>query len=243
MSCDDIKIAMADFATCESTSEGARIVTHCLYPSFEPVRVFVAKVGDGYYVHDGGGAFTVAWTHGRDEPTILNSIRNECAHFHLKPDGRSVVAKVETVEWLTSAIITVANASSFAAHDAVAKMVAAAEEALIDKIDHDLQRAFGPKSYQRGYDIRGASGGKRHFDFIIGSPANPNSILVNGVSPHRNSISSKYVSFADTEVEKKRKFAVYDRELSNDDTVLLQQVAQVLPLASLKAGAERSLHG
>lgn len=243
MSCEDLKKAMADFAACEPTSEGARVATHCLYPSFEPVRIYVAKVGDGFHVHDGGGAFTVAWIHGRDEPTILSSIRAECARFHLKPEGRSILAKVESLDWLASAIVTVANASSFAAHDAVAKIVAAAEEALVDRIEHDLQRSFGHKGYLRGFDIRGASGGKRHFDFIIGAPGNPNSILVNGVSPHRNSISSKYVSFADTEVEKKRKFAVFDRELSNDDTVLLQQVAQVVPLASLKAGAERSLHG
>lgn len=241
MSCDDIKSAMAEFSACEPTSDGSRIATHCLYPSFEPVRVFVAKVGNGYHVHDGGGAFAVAWTHGRDEATILNSIKAECGRFHLRPDGRSIIAKVESIDWLTSAILTVANASSFAAHDAVAKIVAAAEDALVDKIENDLKSAFGPKGYQRGFDIRGKSGGRRHFDFLIGSPASPSSILVNGVSPHRNSISSKYVSFADTEVDKQHKFAVYDRELSNDDTVLLQQVAEVVPLAALKAGAERSL--
>jgi hypothetical protein len=69
----------------------------------------------------------------------------------------------------------------------------------------------------------------------------PVPLLINGVSPHRNSIAAKYVTFADTEADKGHKFAVHDRELHNDDVVLLQQVASVVPLRSLLAGAKRAL--
>jgi hypothetical protein len=240
MTCDDIYKALAGFLACEQTEEGARIATHCLYPSFEAVRVFVAKVGDGYSVHDGSGAFNIAWLHARDEAMILTSLREACSRFHLTLLDKAIVAKVASIDWLTSAILSVANASSLAAHDAVAKIVAAAEEALIDRIEHDLARSFGPKSYEKNVDIRGMSGGIRHFDFVM-ARRSPVPLLINGVSPHRNSIAAKYVTFADTEADKGHKFAVHDRELHNDDVVLLQQVASVVPLRSLPVGAKRAL--
>jgi hypothetical protein len=240
MTCDDIHRALADFLACEQTEEGARIATHCLYPSFESVRISVARMGEDYIVHDGSGAFNTAWLHARDEAMILRSLREACNKFHLALSNKAIVAKIDSIDWLTSAILSVANASSLAAHDAVAKIVAAAEEALVDRIEHDLARSFGPKSYEKNVDIRGVSGGMRHFDFVLGRRS-PAPLLINGVSPHRNSIAAKYVTFADTEADKRRKFAVHDRELHNDDVVLLQQVASVVPLKSLLAGAQREL--
>ncbi len=241
MSCDDIQKALMDFSGCEETSEGARIATHCLYPSFEAVRVFVAKVGDGYHVHDGSGAYNTAWLHGRDDPMIINSIKNVVARFHLELLGKLIIAKAPTLDWLSSAIISVANASSLAAHDAVAKLVAAAEEALVDRIGRNLTESFGLKGFDKDVEVRGASGGMRHFDFVVGW-RNPEALFINGVLPHKNSVASKYVSFADTEVDRGHKFAVYDRSLANDDTVLLQQVASVVSLANLRSGARRALH-
>ena len=64
-------------------------------------------------------------------------------------------------------------------------------------------------------------------------------MFINGVLPHKISIASKYVSFADTEADKGHKFAVHDKELDNDDTLLLQQVASVVPFLSLGVGAQR----
>jgi len=64
--------------------------------------------------------------------------------------------------------------------------------------------------------------------------------LINGVSPHAASISSKYVAFADTEGDTAHKFAVFDRELEGEDAALLGQVASVVPLASLHSGAKRT---
>ena len=61
-----ILASLKRFAALADTDEGARLETHCLYPSFDPVHAFIAKVGDGYKVHDGAGAFRSAWDHGRD---------------------------------------------------------------------------------------------------------------------------------------------------------------------------------
>ena len=169
---------------------------------------------------------------------IIHSIKSVVSKFHLALLGKSIIAKAQSIDWLPNAIISVANASSLAAHEAVAKITAAAEEALVDRIDHSLSDSFGPKSYDRNVEVLGASGGMRHFDFVVGRRG-PAPLFINGVLPHKISIASKYVSFADTEADKRHKFAVHDKELHNDDTLLLQQVASVVPLLSLQAGVKR----
>lgn len=242
MFCEVIRKALADFSGCVLTDAGARVATHCLYPSFEPVHVFIAKVGDGFDVHDGGSAFRAAWLHGRDEPVINKAIRDACGKFQLGLSERAIHAKVTSADWIASAILGVANASALAAHEAVAKIIAVAEEALVAKMDRTLAAALGPKAFERNVEVKGMSGGARHFDFMVGTPSDPK-MLINGVASHRNSISAKYVAFADTELEKSKKFAVHESELGHDDTLLLLQVASVVPLASLGPGARRSLHG
>jgi hypothetical protein len=237
MTCDDIKKAMADFEACEQTPEGSRIATHCLYPSFENVRVFVAKVGDGYTVHDGAGAYNTAWLHGRDAELISKSISDAAERFHIYVSGKALAARVNSIDWLTSGILSVANASSSAAHDAVDKIVAAQEEALIDRIGKTLAETVSTREVSKNVDIKGISGGKRHFDFILRRES-PQPIFINSVTPRRNSIAAKYVSFADTAAETRFKFAVHDRELETGDTALLQSV---VPLASLVAGTRRPL--
>lgn len=240
MSCDDIRKALADFSECEQTPEGARIATHCLYPSFENVRVFVAKVGDGFTVHDGAGAYNTAWLHGRDEDLIGRSLSEAAEKFHITVATKAIVARVNSVEWLTSAILSVANASSVAANDAVDRIVAAQEEALVDRIGRTLSEVISPRQLTKNVNVKGVSGGMRHFDFVIGRES-PHPILINSVTPRRNSIAAKYVSFSDTAEKRQFKFAVHDRELEPGDVALLQQVASVVPLASLAAGAKRSI--
>lgn len=240
MSCEDVHIALSQSAVCEETSEGARLTTHCLYPSFEPVCVYVAKVGDGYRVHDAGGAFEQAWLHGREEALIGRAIREECVRFRLDGADNKISVSVASRDWLSSAILAVANASSLAAHRAVARIVAAAEEALVDRIGRSLAQRFGESRFRRNVDLTGRSGGKRHFDFVLPMSDNE-ALLINGVAPHMGSISSKYVAFADTEFDRDHKFAVFDRELGPDDAALLQQVASIVPLNNLPTTAERSL--
>ncbi|THD43879.1 MAG: hypothetical protein E7774_11890 [Bradyrhizobium sp.] len=240
MPCAEISSALSEFARCEETPLGARIATHCLYPSFEPVHVFVAKVGDEYRVHDGRGAFEAAQIHGRDVVTATHAIEHEAAYFHLRFLDCSVVANVSSSDWLESAILSVANASSLGANRAVARHLAAAEIALVDRIEETLSLTFGAKRYQRNFSARGKSGKEHQFDFAV-RDGSEFSLLINGVAPHHSSIAAKYVAFADTDADMQFKFAVCDRELDTGDTALLQQVASIVPLASLAAGARRSL--
>jgi hypothetical protein len=240
MTCDDIRRAMADFGTCEQTPEGARIATHCLYPSFEQVRVFVAKVGDGFTIHDGAGAYNTAWLHGRDEEIIGRSLNEAAERFGITVAGKALVGRVKSIDWLTGGILSVANTSCLAAHSAVDRIIAAQEEALIDRIGKTLTEVVGSRLVSKNVRIKGRSGGLRNFDFVLARET-PKPIFINSVTPRGNSIAAKYVSFADTDIDPSFKFAVHDRELETADTVLLQQVASVVPFASLRAGAIRSM--
>ena len=51
-----VRASLTKFSAPFDTDEGVRLETHCLYPSFDPVIIYVAKVGDGYKVSDGAGA-------------------------------------------------------------------------------------------------------------------------------------------------------------------------------------------
>jgi hypothetical protein len=66
-------------------------------------------------------------------------------------------------------------------------------------------------------------------------------LLINSVSPHHNSVSAKYVSFSDTESPRENKVAVHDRPLVADDVALLQQVARIVPLITLRSGPQKVL--
>lgn len=237
MTCSAIQSAMERFGECESTLDGSRIATHCLYPSFDSVYVYVAKLGNEYRVHDGGGAHKCAWVHGRDSHIISRAISIEAHRFHLSVVENSLASPDVPIEWLQSAILSVANASALAATSAVAKIVAAAEEALVDKIQRILSATFPAERIAREFSIRGRSGGERHFDFAVRNGSGFN-LLINGISPHHSSISAKFVSFSDTDVEIQKKLAVHDRDLPADDTALLQQVAIVSPLSAFAAATE-----
>jgi hypothetical protein len=139
-----------------------------------------------------------------------------------------------------AAILSVANASCLAANTAVARFVAAAEEALSEKINHILTLVVPAERIAREFAVRGKSGGERRFDFAI-RDRDDFGLLINGVSAHHTSIAAKFVSFSDVESPLGAKFAVHDRPLETEDTALMQQVASVVPLARLREGATRAL--
>jgi len=206
------------------------------------VYVFVAKVGDGYRVHDGAGAFRSAWLHGRDRSLITNALKVEYDRFHVRlSEDDSNVGEVESADWLPSMILSIANASALGAQRAVDKVVGAAEEALIEKIDKALTNRFGESHFKRNVERIGASGGKRHFDFALQAPRSDLEILINGVLPSPISVSSKFVSLSDGPGDRGHKFAVYDKILASADATLLGQVASVVHLPGLAPAAERLL--
>lgn len=241
MSCASLGSFFSAFAVCEETADGARIATHCLYPSFEAVHVYVVKVDNKFIVHDGGGAERASWLHGRDHHGITRAINKQAERFHLDNLNGRLVGEAISEEWLPSAVLSVANASALAANNSVAKMVVAAESALIKRIGNTLEKMVPVARIGREVAIKGRSGGERRFDFAIRRD-DKHTLLINGVSPHHTSISSKYVAFSDSDGDREDKLAVYSHPLQTDDTALLQQVATIVPIAALEIRAERIFH-
>ena len=243
MLCKDVQAALGPLQTCVETSDGARVTTQCLYPSFDPVSVFVARIGDVYRVHDGGGAERAAWTHGRDEQQIRRVLTRHAARYHIKVIDGVLEAEAPGGEWLLSAILAVANASANAANAILEQSVAAGESALREKVYGVLAKAFDPKLVTREFRFIGRSGKEHRFDFAIRG-RHENLLLIDTVLPHHVSVSAKYVAFSDAQVDRSKevgRFAVYDRPLDRGDASLLQQVADLVPFRSLEPGLKRAL--
>src|SRR3712207_506186 len=94
MACEQIKAALAAFDICVETDEGARVTTHCLYPSFEPVNVFVIGFEEGFKIHDGGGASRSAWIHGRDDSLIVRVMGKHARRYNLVVSDGMFVASI-----------------------------------------------------------------------------------------------------------------------------------------------------
>jgi hypothetical protein len=241
MSCDEVRSALSTFDVCTETEEGSRVATHCLYPSFDPVNVFVVRFGDGFRVHDGGGALQSAWLHGRDEALIRRTLAKQAARYQVHIVDDVLIADVPSADWLTSAILAVANASAAAAHAAIDRVVSATERVLRDRILSVLKATVAESEIAVEYEIPGQSGKLHRFDFAVREPRD-NLLLINAVAPHHISVSAKYVAFADVihrEGTHTDRFAVHDKPLESGDVSLLQQVADIVPVKSLQHGIQR----
>lgn len=237
MDCDAIRSAMRGFDDCHPTADGARIATHCLYPSFEVVHVFVVREHDTFTVHDDGGAFHAAWSHGRDVKGITKVLANEAERRKLSLcDNRIIAAKISP-DWLRSAILTVANASASAASAIIAKSTSQSDEALISKIDRMLTSRVAQARIARGFTLKGSSGGDRHFDFAVRRDEGYN-LLISGVTSHHSSYFAKYVAFSDVDTVVEHKLAVRDGALKTDVEALMQKVAFIVPLTALSSMPE-----
>lgn len=241
MACDEVRAALAALTDCEETDQGTKITTQCLYPSFDPVHVFVAGYGDGYKVHDGGGAMRAAWDHGRDHTLAKRMLGRQATAYHLAVVEDAIVGEATSAEWLMSAILSVANASAAAAHAAVERIARSTEAMLKERIYTVLATTVPEASIAKGFEAPGKSGKIYTFDFGV-RRASDAWLLMDAVAPHHVSISAKYVAFSDVGGPSDSvagRFAVYDRPLEADDKALLSQVADIVPLTALKEGVKR----
>jgi hypothetical protein len=243
MACADVRTALATFNDCVETAEGSRVTTHCLYPSFDPVQVFIVKIGDGFRVHDSGGAMRSAWLHGRDASQIRKVLTRQAERYRVSVVEDALVADAVSADWLPSAILAVANASAATAHRVLDRVVSATERMLREKILVVLQRTVRPSDIAAEYAAAGESGKLHRFDFAVTEPQG-SLLLINAVAPHHISVSAKYVAFADMLHRPGKqidRFAVHEKPLDKGDVSLLQQVADIVPFRSLHAGVERTM--
>jgi hypothetical protein len=244
-SCDEIEAVLGSHRECAATPQGTRVSTQCLYPSFEPVKVYVVKIGEGYKVHDGAGAVISAWDHAREGAVINRALAKHAARYKLDLVENHLQCSVPSINWISAAIVAVANASAAAAYSAIEHAVAAAENLLKEKIFAELLEVSPEKNIAKNYEMPGASGRQYIFDYGVQFPED-RLLLIDAVSPHHVSINSKYTAFSDASLIQGgvnlRKFAVYDKPLSHDDVALLSQVADIVPLLSLQRGIRADFH-
>lgn len=241
--CDQIKRALEAPETCEETLFGSRVRTHCLYPSFDQVDVFVSRWGDGFRVTDAGGAIHSAHLHGRGEGAVDSAMKRSAARYGLSVTKGALVADVPSADWLQSAILSVANASAYSAQLASEQVMLANEEHLSAKIFRELARAVPEDAIAKDYEYLGGSGKHWRVDWaVISNKDEP--ILIKGIVPHYASIVTGYAVFGDIGPDNDvRRFGVVDRSLKDDDAALIRQVAEIVPLNGLRAGTERALSG
>lgn len=246
LQCSEIDAAFRAFPTCSETEDGVRYTTHCLYPSFEPVEVFVRAGASGFVVHDGGGAARAAWRYGRDARTVESAIARQAALYKLSVRDESLTAEAAASEWLPSAIMAVANASATAARAAteVAPSLPLVSEATLrDLVKEIISEIVPVASVGTEFPLRGKSGKRHRFDFVIHERSGALT-LIDVVTPHHVSIASRYMAFSDVsglDGALHGKFAVHDRPLDPEDVSLLGQFADVVPFRSLKPGLAKVL--
>ena len=117
--CDIILASTSSLWACKETENGARIRTTCVFPSFEPVFVYVAKLGDGFVVHDAGETVAVIMANGQDGNPAKRVIRSECKRYDVAFGERQISLKIDAAEWLETAIVAVANTAAAAARNAL----------------------------------------------------------------------------------------------------------------------------
>jgi hypothetical protein len=232
--------ALSAHNLCELTDDGARIRTHCLYPSFEPVHVYVRRFGDGFVIHDRGEASSRAWLHGRDDKVLNRYLARAAERYGVRFDDGRLSAKIESLDWLKSALLAVSNAAAQGSSSAVEHVARSEAEALRDRISRELVQTFSRRRISAEVIRKGESGREYRFDFEV---KGENGIaVVEAVTPFANSIFSKYTAFSDTRaLYMGGGFAVHDRELHQQDITLLSQVADVIPLTRMATGIQHRL--
>lgn len=239
MKCDLILAALSNLQ-CEKTSEGTRILTHCMYPNFDQVAVYVQTHLDGFLVHDGGAGYDFAFDEGYHATAVKGLMRDYSGFYGADTDGHRIFARAISPEWLPSAVMSVANAS---AGSATALVNGAADDRAEDKEFREraflvLCDAFKSEHVPRRIKRRGRTG--KLYTFAFGVTYKNSIALVDTVTPNALSVASRFTSFSAVGGRKDfGTFLAYKRALSNEDAALLAEVADIVPLESLVGSIER----
>lgn len=232
--CETLSGYTAQIWACKETENGARIRTTCVFPSFEPVFVYVAKLGDGFMIHDAGETVATILAHGQEGDVAKRLIRSECKRYDLSFGDRRISLKIDALEWLETAIVAVANTSASAARNALKENNKKSERELADVIFDLLEPKLAKGTISKGFPFMGESGRRYRFDLAI--QGKNRLTLIETVTPHAISVNSKYVALADVPAEERvQKIVAHNNDLSQEDILLLQNVATV-------AGPDGVLH-
>lgn len=220
----------------QMTDRGVEIKTHCLYPSFDPVDVFVSGYAEGAIVHDNGGAAKSSWIHGVSAAKLNPSAKL----FGCETKDGQISQKISSLDWLWAAIAAVANASAHATQLAVGKSSMVKEEALISKTKTILDQTAKNSRIMRNFSQAGDSGKVHEFELSVRTDTAL--ILIDSVSPHPASIAAKYMAFSDLRHRSGLfKYVVYEIDLPQADKTLLSNVADLMPFYKISETGGKQL--
>lgn len=235
MNCADLDSLLTRNPSCLEVDGGARFTTHCLYPSSDPVHVFVGRRSNGFRVTDGGGAWRSAQGVGRASENMFD---RACKRHSVEMKGGILIADPPSPDWLYPAILAVANASAMAARFAL-EASDRAEKSLNAAIYETLVRHVAKHRIARNYEYRGRSGHSWPIDFAV---MRDQTMLIKSVAQNGNSINSSYAAFGDIgDQPELSKLSVFEGELKQDSAALLRQVAVLVPFKALDITISKGL--
>ena len=166
----------------------------------------------------------------------------ECAlRFGVESDNHRIFGRAITPEWLPNVILAVANAAASSTGlllDAPLGINSDDDLDLRESVYATLTEAFTVNRVHRKVARRGRSGKKFNFAFSVALGDYVS--LVDVVTPNSISISSRYTAFSAVEARREGgAYIAHKLPLANEDTALLAEVADVVPLSVLPAHIER----
>ena len=230
MKCSDLAPILTRSPSCVEVDGGVRLTTDCLYPSSDPVHVFVSEQLHGFRITDGGGAWASAQRAGRASESMFD---RACRRYSVESHNGILVTKLlrSEVDWMRPAILAIANSSAMAARMAI-ETYDRSEKSLNSEIYEIISRHIPKHRIARNYEYRGRSGHLWEIDFAV---MRAETMLIKSVIQNGNSINSNYAAFGDIgDNSDVAKFSVYSDELKQDSSALLRQVAALVPLKALE---------
>ena len=226
---------MARFSKCAIRGDEVVVPTTCVLPVFDSLYVHVKHLGDRYMVHDVGATLINIMENRQQLDVVDRIIRPICKIHDVDFKDWSISWECDDLEWVSNGIKAVAAAAvgsaDLAFHESgLLERSACRDEPVAGRLADAIYAMLAPSladaSISRKYQHCGKSG--RRYEFDLAVKRSDQLTLIETVSPHDNSVSSKFVALADVPSESRvRKIAAHDNDLSEEDILLLRSVAAV----------------
>jgi hypothetical protein len=174
--------------------ERARLTVPVLYPSGASAAVEVIFNKENCFVSDIALGQVEAEMHGAAS-FYDASARKSAERFGVGYDGLSIFKLWSSIEKIESAIITVANASAFAATSAIYKAVEDKDNRKNDELFERVSKLFGRQRVHREKELVGRDAPWPAHNVV--DLSNDKSAVFEFVSNNQNSIASKFMMFSD----------------------------------------------
>ncbi len=191
---DRIRTAATRLMSMRSDAERVRISVPVIYPSGASSAVEVTVNGDKCFVSDMGIGYSEAFLSNASE-FFDHQAKQAAARFGIGYDGDSIFALWAPLDRMEAAIAMVANASVQAASLAILKAAEDRDVRRSDELYDRVRTIFKAADVQKSAELAGKET-KWSAHNVVFLPAGRVAVF-EFVSPHGNSVSSKFMMFSD----------------------------------------------